>query len=426
MNILIIGSGGREHTFAWKIKQSSRCNNLYVSPGNAGTAAIALNVDLDDFDQIGAFVLEQEIGMLVIGPEAPLVDGLVDYLIADKKYRKLLIIGPDMAGAQLEGSKDFSKVFMQKYGVPTSFSETFTKETLSEGLAYLEMQHGPYVLKADGLAAGKGVIITENVDDAKASLTDMLANSKFGAASDKVLIEQFLDGIELSVFVLCDGENYVILPEAKDYKRIGEGDTGLNTGGMGAVSPVPFAGEAFLGKVEERVVKPSLEGLKKEGIHFVGFLFIGLMNIKGDPYVIEYNVRMGDPETQVVLPRIKTDFVRLLKAAGEGKLDKIKLQVSPKHAVTSVVVAGGYPEAYKKGEIMDIPEGSKDTLIFHAGTKLESERVVTNGGRVMAFTGLAKTLPAAIRKSQSLARKTKYKKKYYRKDIGKDLLAYLD
>lgn len=425
MKILIVGSGGREHTFAWKIKQSNRCEELYVSPGNAGTAAIATNVSLTSFDDIGTFVREKEIGMLVIGPEVPLVDGLVDFLKADKQFKKLLIIGPDKAGAQLEGSKDFSKEFMQKYNVPTAFSETFSKNSLTQGLEYLENQKGPYVLKADGLAAGKGVIITKDVNEAKEVLTDMLANSKFGAASDKVLVEQFLDGIELSVFVLCDGSNYVILPEAKDYKRIGEGDEGLNTGGMGAVSPVPFAGDEFLQKVEDRVVRPSLDGLKKEGIHFVGFLFIGLMNIGGDPYVIEYNVRMGDPETQVVLPRIKTDFVRLLKAAGEGKLDKIKLQVSPKHAVTSVVVAGGYPEAYNKGDVMEIPEGSSDTLIFHAGTKKENKDIITNGGRVMAFTGLAKTLPAAIRKSQSMARKVKYKKKYYRKDIGKDLLPYL-
>lgn len=425
MNILIIGSGGREHTFAWKIKQSNRCDELYVSPGNAGTAAIASNVTLGDFEEIGVFILDKKVGMLVVGPEVPLVEGLVDFLKADKKYRKLLIIGPDQAGAQLEGSKDFSKAFMQKYKVPTAYSETFSKETLAQGLDYLEKQEGPYVLKADGLAAGKGVIITKDVEEAKASLTDMLVNAKFGAASEKVLVEQFLDGIELSVFVLCDGENYVMLPEAKDYKRIGEGDEGLNTGGMGAVSPVPFAGEAFLKKVEDSVVRPSLDGLKSEGIHFVGFLFIGLMNIGGEPYVIEYNVRMGDPETQVVLPRIKTDFVRLLKAAGEGKLDKIKLQVSPKYAVTSVVVAGGYPEAYKKGDAMEVPEAANDALVFHAGTKQEHDAIVTNGGRVMAFTGLAKTLPAAIRKSQSMARKVKYKKKYYRKDIGKDLLPYL-
>jgi phosphoribosylamine--glycine ligase len=422
MNILVLGSGGREHAFSWKLKQSSSCEQLFVSPGNAGTALIAKNVDLQTFDDIASFILVNGIGMLLIGPEAPLVDGVVDYFKADKRFKKLLIIGPDRAGAQLEGSKDFSKDFMLKYGVPTAYSETFTAETLDQGKAYLEKQKGPYVLKADGLAAGKGVIITSDLEEAKQSLHEMLADAKFGEASSKVLVEQYLDGIELSVFVLCDGTNYVILPEAKDYKRIGVGDTGLNTGGMGAVSPVPFAGEEFLKKVEERVVKPSLLGLKSEGIHYVGFLFIGLMNIAGDPYVIEYNVRMGDPETQVVLPRIQTDFVRLLKAAGQGKLDKIKLKVSPKHAVTSVVVAGGYPDTYKKGNVITLPEEVKDTLQFHAGTKVLEDQIVTNGGRVMAFTGMAKTLQAAVRKSQSMARKVAYTGKYYRKDIGKDLI----
>ncbi|SOE22574.1 phosphoribosylamine--glycine ligase [Spirosomataceae bacterium TFI 002] len=425
MNILVLGSGGREHTFAWKLKQSSNCDQLFVSPGNAGTAQIAVNVELDTFEDIADFILNKNIEMLLVGPEAPLVAGVVDYFKADKRFKKLLIIGPDKAGAQLEGSKDFSKDFMVKYGVPTAYSETFTAESLAEGKAYLAKQKGPYVLKADGLAAGKGVIITADLAEAQQSLHEMLADAKFGEASSKVLVEQYLDGIELSVFVLCDGSNYVILPEAKDYKRIGVGDTGPNTGGMGAVSPVPFAGEEFLQKVEDRVVKPSLNGLKSEGIHYVGFLFIGLMNIAGDPFVIEYNVRMGDPETQVVLPRIKTDFVRLLKAAGQGKLDKIKLKVSPKHAVTSVVVAGGYPEAYKKGKVMTLPEEQSDTLQFHAGTKNSEGQIVTNGGRVMAFTGMARTLQAAVRKSQSLARKVAYSGKYYRKDIGKDLLEWI-
>ncbi|MCA0364400.1 MAG: phosphoribosylamine--glycine ligase [Bacteroidetes bacterium] len=426
MNILIIGSGGREHAFAWKIAQSKNCEKLFVTPGNAGTAAIATNVDIkvDDFQKIKELVLAENIKLVVVGPEDPLVKGIVDFFKADKQLKKVKIIGPESRGAQLEGSKDFSKAFMQKYGVPTAFSETFTKETLAKGLAYLDQQPGPYVLKADGLAAGKGVIITESREEAKASLTEMLTAGKFGSAGDKVLIEQFLKGIELSVFVLSDGKNYVILPEAKDYKRIGEGDTGLNTGGMGAVSPVPFADADFIKKVEDLVVKPTLAGLQAEGIHYVGFIFIGLMNDNGNPMVIEYNARMGDPETEVVLPRIKTDMVRLLTAAADGKLDKIKLNINPKTAVTTMVVAGGYPEEYKKGDLMEIPEAEKDSVVFHAGTQLTQAGVVTNGGRVIALTGMARTMAAAIRKSQKMARKVKFKKKYFRKDIGQDLMNY--
>ena len=426
MNILIIGSGGREHAFAWKIAQSKNCEKLFVTPGNAGTDAIATNVDIkvDDFQKIKELVLAENIKLVVVGPEDPLVKGIVDFFKADKQLKKVKIIGPDSRGAQLEGSKDFSKAFMQKYGVPTAFSETFTKETLAKGLAYLDQQSGPYVLKADGLAAGKGVIITESREEAKASLTEMLTAGKFGSAGDKVLIEQFLKGIELSVFVLSDGKNYVILPEAKDYKRIGEGDTGLNTGGMGAVSPVPFADADFIKKVEDLVVKPTLAGLQAEGIHYVGFIFIGLMNDNGNPMVIEYNARMGDPETEVVLPRIKTDMVRLLTAAADGKLDKIKLNINPKTAVTTMVVAGGYPEEYKKGDLMEIPEAEKDSVVFHAGTQLTQTGVVTNGGRVIALTGMARTMAAAIRKSQKMARKVKFKKKYFRKDIGQDLMNY--
>ena len=428
MNILIIGSGGREHAFAWKITQSKKCDKLFVAPGNAGTGQIATNVDIkvDDFEGIKKLVLAESIGMVVVGPEDPLVKGIVDFFKADKKLRKIRIIGPDASGARLEGSKDFSKAFMQKHGVPTAFSETFTKDTLEAGLAYLDKQTGPYVLKADGLAAGKGVIITENKEDAKASLKEMLTEGKFGEAGDKVLVEQFLKGIELSVFVLSDGKNYVILPEAKDYKRIGEGDTGLNTGGMGAVSPVPFADAAYMQKVEDLVVKPTMAGLQAEGIHYVGFIFIGLMNDNGNPMVIEYNARMGDPETEVVLPRIKTDMVRLLQAAADGKLDKIKIFVNPKSAVTTMVVAGGYPEAYKKGDLMEIPVAEKDTIIFHAGTSITSEGIVTNGGRVIALTGMGRTMASAVRKSQKMARNIKFKKKYFRKDIGKDLMKYLE
>ena len=428
MNILIIGSGGREHAFAWKMAQSKKCDKLFVAPGNAGTGQIATNVDIkiDDFEGIKKLVLAESIVLVIVGPEDPLVKGIVDFFKADKQLKKVKIIGPDASGARLEGSKDFSKAFMQKHGVPTAFSETFTKETLATGLAYLDKQAGPYVLKADGLAAGKGVIITESKEEAKASLKEMLTEGKFGEAGDKVLVEQFLKGIELSVFVLSDGKNYVILPEAKDYKRIGEGDTGLNTGGMGAVSPVPFADAAFMQKVEDLVVKPTLAGLQAEGIHYVGFIFIGLMNDEGNPMVIEYNARMGDPETEVVLPRIKTDFVRLMLAAADGKLDKIKLSINPKSAVTTMVVAGGYPEEYKKGDLMEIPEADKDTVVFHAGTKSTEVGVVTNGGRVIALTGLGRTMTAAVKKSQKMAKKIKFKKKYFRKDIGLDLMKYLD
>ncbi|WP_341227640.1 phosphoribosylamine--glycine ligase [uncultured Arcticibacterium sp.] len=425
MNILVLGSGGREHTFAWKMAQSSRCEKLYVAPGNAGTSEIAENVNISilDFEAIKSFVLEKEIEMVVVGPEAPLVAGIVDFFKQDKQLKKVKIIGPSAKGAMLEGSKDFSKDFMLRHNVPTAASKTFTKDTLEEGFVYIDSYPGPYVLKADGLAAGKGVIITEDTAEAKLTLKEMLVDAKFGDASSKVVIEQFLKGIELSVFVLTDGKNYMILPEAKDYKRIGVGDTGLNTGGMGAVSPVPFADAAFMEKVEEKVVKPTLAGIQKDEIDYVGFIFIGLMNDGGEPYVIEYNVRMGDPETQVVFPRIQTDVVRIFKAAAEGKLDKIKLKTTPKSAVTSVVVAGGYPEVYKKGHKMEIPESSADTIVFHAGTKYAEGEIVTNGGRVMAFTGLAKTMAAAVRKSQSMARKVKYTGKYYRKDIGQDLLS---
>lgn len=428
MNILIIGSGGREHAFAWKMAQSKKCDKLFVAPGNAGTASIATNVNIkvDDFEAIKDLVVDEGIELVIVGPEDPLVKGIVDFFKADKRLKKIKIVGPDASGARLEGSKDFSKAFMQKHGVPAAFSETFTKETLASGLAYLDTQQGPYVLKADGLAAGKGVIITENREEAKISLKEMLTEGKFGSAGDKVLVEQFLNGIELSVFVLSDGTNYVILPEAKDYKRIGEGDTGLNTGGMGAVSPVPFADAAFMQKVEDLVVKPTLLGLQAEGIHYVGFIFIGLMNDKGNPMVIEYNARMGDPETEVVLPRIKTDFVKLMVAAADGKLDRIKLSINPKTAVTTMLVAGGYPEAYNKDDLMEIPEPDKDTFVFHAGTKLTETGIKTNGGRVIALTGMGRTLSAAVKKSQKMARKVKFKKKYYRKDIGLDLMKYLD
>ncbi|MBA4850985.1 phosphoribosylamine--glycine ligase [Emticicia sp. BO119] len=428
MNILIIGSGGREHAFAWKISQSKNLTQLFVAPGNAGTAQLATNLPIavSDFTGIAQAVKEHNIEMIIVGPEDPLVKGIVDFFKKDKSLKKVKIVGPDAAGAQLEGSKDFSKNFMQKYGIPTAASQTFTKDTLDEGLAYLEKQSLPIVLKADGLAAGKGVIIAETLAEAKQSLHEMLAEAKFGDASSKVLIEQYLSGIELSVFVLSDGKNYKILPEAKDYKRIGDGDKGLNTGGMGAVSPVPFANEAFLQKVEERVVKPTLAGLQTEGIKYVGFIFVGLMNVGGEPYVIEYNARMGDPETEVVLPRIKTDMVKLMKATAEGKLDKIKLSLNPKVAIATVVVAGGYPEDYRKGDLMIIPKAEKDTIIFHAGTKLAGDKIVlTNGGRVIVSVAMARTLNSARQKSQRLAKNIIFDGRYYRKDIGKDLLKFL-
>lgn len=428
MKILIIGSGGREHTFAWKITQSPACTGLFVAPGNAGTATIATNlaISVTDFPTIAEAVLQHQIELVIVGPEAPLVAGIVDFFRENEALNHVAIIGPDASGATLEGSKDFSKAFMQKYGIPAAASVTFTKETLSEGFEYLENKAtAPYVLKADGLAAGKGVIITEDLIEAKQELKEMLSNAKFGEASSKVLIEEHLKGIELSVFVLTDGKNYKILPEAKDYKRIGEEDTGLNTGGMGAVSPVPFANAEFLKKVEEQVVKPTLKGLQEEGIHYVGFIFIGLMNTEGEPNVIEYNVRMGDPETEVVFPRISNDFVELFKATAAGELDKVELKVISEIAVTSVVVAEGYPEAYKKGIEITIPKLEEDTLLFHGGTRLQGDMTVTDGGRVMACTGIASTLTEAVRKSQGLAENVSYNGKYYRKDIGKDLIPYL-
>jgi phosphoribosylamine--glycine ligase len=429
MNILILGSGGREHTFAWKIAQSKNCTNVFVAPGNAGTAQIATNlpIGVNDFAAIGNAVKENKIDMVIVGPEEPLVRGIVDFFKKDRVLKKIKIVGPDASGARLEGSKDFSKGFMQKYNIPAGASQTFTIDTMQEGLAFLETQTLPIVLKADGLAAGKGVIIAETKAEASQALHEMLAEAKFGDASSKVLIEEFLTGVELSVFVLTDGKNYKILPEAKDYKRIGVNDKGLNTGGMGAVSPVPFADAEFLRKVEERVVKPTLAGLQAEGIKYVGFIFVGLMNVDGEPYVIEYNARMGDPETEVVLPRIKTDMVKLMKATADGKLDKIKLSINPKVAIATVSVAKGYPEDYRKGDLITIPEAEKDTIIFHAGTKIATDgSVQTSGGRVIVTTGMARTLNSARKKSQAMAKKIIFDGKYFRNDIGKDLLKYLE
>jgi phosphoribosylamine---glycine ligase len=429
MNILILGSGGREHAFAWKIAQSPLCDELYVAPGNAGTASLATNIDLsyNDFEAMAALISEKRIELVIVGPEEPLVKGIVDYLRARPEMKHVRIIGPDQQGAQLEGSKDFSKNFMQKYGIPTASYRTFSAEDLDEGMAYLEAHPMPVVLKADGLAAGKGVIIAETATEAQQSMHEMLVEGKFGEAGNKVVVEQFLKGIELSVFVLTDGEHYKILPEAKDYKRIGENDTGLNTGGMGAVSPVIFADSYFLKKVEEKVVKPTLAGLRAEGIKYVGFIFIGLMNVKSEPYVIEYNVRMGDPETEVVLPRIQSDLVTLLTATAKGTLQDTPLNISPQVAVTTVVVSGGYPGDYEKGKVIADTDKTEDVVVFHAGTTFNGNtEVVTNGGRVLVLTGIANSLENAVHKSQRAAQTVQFEGKYYRHDIGLDLLRYKD
>ena len=425
MNILLLGSGGREHAFAWKIAQSPRCNQLFVAPGNPGTAEIATNVQLGvtDFLGISKFIQVHGIDLLVVGPEEPLVKGLVDYLHAQQGLEQLPIVGPSQLGATLEGSKDFSKQFMLRNGVPTAAYATFHAGQLEEGLAYLEKQSLPIVLKADGLAAGKGVLICESLEEAKISLKEMLVDAKFGEASSKVVVEEFLTGIELSVFVATDGISYKILPEAKDYKRIGEGDTGLNTGGMGAISPVPFADAAFLKKVEEQIVIPSIQGLEKEGIPYKGFLFIGLMNSNGEPFVIEYNVRMGDPETEAVLPRIESDFVDLLEAIAGGSLASYRLQLSPQTCATVVMVSGGYPEGYEKGFTIALPEPKSGTVLFHSGTaRNESGALINSGGRVFAVTGMGANLEEALAAAYGTIEKVSWEKAYFRRDIGQDIL----
>jgi phosphoribosylamine--glycine ligase len=426
MNVLILGSGGREHAFAWKISQSNLLSHLFIAPGNPGTANVGTNLALEvtDFEGIVAAIRAHHIELVIVGPEEPLVRGIRNFIESQADLQHVGIVGPGSDGAQLEGSKDFSKNFMHRYGIPTAASKTFTKETIQDALLYLEEQSLPIVLKADGLAAGKGVIIAQSLQEAKKALEEMLLDSKFGAASEKVVIEQFLRGIELSVFVLTDGENYVVLPEAKDYKRIGDNDEGLNTGGMGAVSPVPFATAKFMELVRTKVIDPTLHGLHAEKIKYQGFIFIGLMNHEGEPYVIEYNARMGDPETEVVLPRIESDFLSLLIASSNGTLSEQNLQISSQYAVTTMVVAGGYPETYRKGDVISNLEKIEDAFIFHAGTKETNGEIMTNGGRVMAFTGTSNTLENAIQKSQKAAITAKYEGKNFRRDIGLDVLRF--
>ncbi|MEO5775953.1 MAG: phosphoribosylamine--glycine ligase [Flavobacterium sp.] len=424
MVILLLGSGGREHALALKMLQSSKCSALFVAPGNAGTAEIATNVPISptDFNAIKSFAIQEKVEMVVVGPEDPLVSGIYDFFKNNPELNHIPVIGPSKVGAQLEGSKEFAKEFLVKHNIPTAAYDSFTAATVEKGCEFLETLQPPYVLKADGLAAGKGVLILNDLEEAKSELRNMLVHAKFGNASAKVVIEEFLDGIELSCFVLTDGKNYKVLPTAKDYKRIGEGDTGLNTGGMGAVSPVPFADAVLLEKIETRIVKPTVEGLQKDGIEYKGFVFIGLIIVKGEPIVIEYNVRMGDPETEVVIPRIKSDLVELFQAVTTGKLNEVSLEIDERSATTVMMVSGGYPEDYDKGkEIfgLDKVEGS---LVFHAGTKLDNGKVVSNGGRVLAITSFGNDFQEAIKKSYQNIDKLNFDKMYFRKDIGFDLL----
>ena len=421
MKVLLLGSGGREYTFCHQLAKSPHQPQLFIAPGNAGTAQFGTNIEVSptDFEGLKQAVFAHKIEMVIVGPEVPLVEGVVDFFAADQELSHIPVIGPSMQGAELEGSKEFAKAFMQRHNIPTAAYQSFTKDTLSEGLAYLETVTPPYVLKADGLAAGKGVVILNDLAEAKAELTAMLADAKFGEASQKVVIEEFLDGIELSCFVLTDGKSYKILPMAKDYKRIGEGDTGLNTGGMGAVSPVPFADEAFVQKIKEQVVSPTMQGLQKDGIPYVGFVFIGLIKVGDNPKVIEYNVRMGDPETQVVLPRIQNDLFELLQATASGTLDSVKLSIDKRSVSTIVAVSGGYPESYDKGKVIRGIDSSD--FVVHAGTAIVNEELVTSGGRVLSATGFGADHNQAIAQSYQVLAKIDFEGIYYRKDIGFDL-----
>jgi phosphoribosylamine--glycine ligase len=423
MNILILGSGGREHALAWKITQSPLCNNLFVAPGNSGTAAIANNLDIsvNDFPSIKTAALKHQIQMLVVGPEDPLVNGVHDVFLKDPELQHIAVIGPQQAAAQLEGSKEFAKEFLYRHNIPTAAYQSFTANELEQGYEFLNTLSPPYVLKADGLAAGKGVLILDNLDQAKTELKQMLVDSKFGTASSKVVIEEFLDGIELSCFVLTDGVHYKILPTAKDYKRIGEGDTGLNTGGMGAISPVPFADDVLMQNIEDRIVKPTVEGLKKDRLPYKGFIFIGLIVVNNEPLVIEYNVRMGDPETEAVIPRINTDLVELFMAVKNQTLNQIQLQINPQAATTVMLVSGGYPEAYEKGKeihgIMDV----KEALVFHAGAQQRNKKIVTSGGRVMAITAFGQDYKSALKTAYGEVSKINFEGMNFRTDLGFDL-----
>lgn len=424
MNVLILGSGGREHAFALKLSESKKISQLFVAPGNAGTQQLATNIEINptNFEAVKKAVLENNINMVVVGPEVPLVGGIHDFFLADNDLKHIPVIGPKKDGALLEGSKDFSKKFMQKHGIPTAKYQSFTNETLENGFAFLETLQPPFVLKADGLAAGKGVLILSNLDEAKAELKEMLTHQKFGNASSTVVIEEFLKGIELSVFVLTDGKSYKILPSAKDYKRIGEGDTGLNTGGMGAISPVPFADEDFIKKVEDLVVKPTIAGLQKDGIDYRGFIFIGLMNDAGNPSVVEYNVRMGDPETEVVLPRIESDLFELFEGVASQTLSEKSFTISSKTATTVMLVSGGYPDDYEKDKEIIGFDAVENSIVFHAGTTIKNGKVVSNGGRVMAITSFGDTIEEALEKCYKSIEKICFEKMNFRKDIGFDLI----
>jgi phosphoribosylamine--glycine ligase len=423
MNILILGSGGREHTLAWKLDQSEKLSKLFVAPGNAGTAKIATNIPIgvNDFQAIKSEVLTHQIDMVVVGPEDPLVNGVHDFFLNDESLKHVAVIGPQKAAAELEGSKEFAKEFMVRNNIPTAAYQSFTADELEKGYAFLETLKPPYVLKADGLAAGKGVLILNDLEEAKSELRTMLVDAKFGKASRTVVIEEFLDGIELSVFVLTDGVGYKVLPTAKDYKRIGEGDTGLNTGGMGAISPVPFADDVLMNKIHTKIVKPTIEGLKKDNLPYKGFIFIGLIKVNDEPKVIEYNVRLGDPETEVVIPRIKNDLVAVFDSVANQRLDSLELQIDERSATTVMLVSGGYPEAYEKGKEINGFDTIEDSLVFHAGTRLNEDKVMTNGGRVMAITSFGEDFKKALQTSYQNIEKVRFDKMNFRKDIGFDL-----